>query len=1055
MAKDRSEEYKKRSIEDKKKTAREVEELARLRKELDDFVEKHERARTASGARYEKQLKKLQDAIDEFYAGTKAGYQAARKKARMQTAAAESVKIETEIEALRDTSGRPSRTTKRKIEELEAKAVEARKRARGVNPRDEARNAKKRSEVTEVVTKLRRELEKAMRERQAESVTKLEKDLTKAERRLERLEANERRTEGLDDMFRQLYAHMARAGPNTMLERDVENLGKALAAYVLLKRSDTTREEELLKNAFAEAEGARCGGGRLEEAVKKALEAMEPSKDKNLARKRVHGAVVAQRVEDATSQLEAVRRRRCADDDDVKEAEEALENAKRQQSHFEACGERSTVQKKYDQELDAIEKTRGGGSYRAKAVRAARDALNVFGRQQRPVSEKETDALDKMIDELKGSGPGIMNRCAEATAAVVKASATQRWDRAKVREAAARDVADLEAELDALPDRDDVDHDEEERAKIEDKLEKAKARVSKLERNDEWTKAAEEVSRRLQELEVSGTGDAAYKQSIEEAKTVLTQFRGRLGDFFDLSEAEAKLRDMLLELEASTGRTSEARTARDAAVTKAREALMTNDEIATACVRWSLKRLEEAPAVYAYNQVKGVASELPLDVGKKLAYALSRTAITEASDHVAALEHLLEDFGRLSPADRCELGGLADEATEVLELVRDSIRIRCVLDKVEEALSRLDNARNALRAPPGKAAAFDRFYEAGTKAGTALGIATALRYYKGTYNRMGYDRIIEAATKLHDEWQGFKATDGSGSAWDEELRRREDAYKAAYAKTPTGKRRTAFEALVRGTAATRRLLTDNICDRARVVVDHGHVVCEEMREKNKKVYIGVTRAGNVDAEVRAVIKRPSFLIKNKNDRPISIKQCEVVIVGEVDDKVEAVLAEALLHSEIANDDDYTATDIAWSGRAKGTLTHVAGRSVVYAFGVTMRPDDKQRPSPCPRGQELKFTPAFEAEIAAATAPLDSMPDERINGDLDERMIKESKKRPVYHAYTRGPWSVHRWTKSRRAPFADEQRWLWPSADDARAWTQKKIDQKTSERGGYVIEDDDE
>ena len=80
----------------------------------------------------------------------------------------------------------------------------------------------------------------------------------------------------------------------------------------------------------------------------------------------------------------------------------------------------------------------------------------------------------------------------------------------RLREAAARVVADLEAQLDALPDRDDVDHVEEDRAKIEDELEKAKARVSKLERTDEWTKAAEEVSQGLRELKGSGTGDAAY-----------------------------------------------------------------------------------------------------------------------------------------------------------------------------------------------------------------------------------------------------------------------------------------------------------------------------------------------------------------------------------------------------------------------------------------------------------------------------------------------------------------------------------------------------------------
>ena len=75
--------------------------------------------------------------------------------------------------------------------------------------------------------------------------------------------------------------------------------------------------------------------------------------------------------------------------------------------------------------------------------------------------------------------------------------------------------------------------------------------------------------------------------------------------------------------------------------------------------------------------------------------------------------------------------------------------------------------------------------------------------------------------------------------------------------------------------------------------------------------------------------------------------------------------------------------------------------------------------------------------------------------IDERMIKASPKRPVYHAYTRGPWSVHRWSPTPTSPFADEQRWLWPSAEAARKWTQDKIDQKTGERGGYAIEADDE
>ena len=686
----------------------------------------------------------------------------------------------------------------------------------------------------------------------------------------------------------------------------------------------------------------------------------------------------------------------------------------------------------------------------------------MFGRQQRPVSEKETDALDKMIDELKGSGPGIMNRCAEATAAVVKASATQRWDRAKVREAAARDVADLEAELAALPDRDDVDHDEEERTKIEDKLEKAKARVSKLERNDEWTKAAEEASRELRELKASGTRNAAYQKSLSDAEAVVAKFRDLMSGNFDLSEAKAKLRDMLRALRDSPGRDVAACTARDAAVTKAREALMTKDEIATASVDVLKELGEGAPAVCTYEKmndalVEGAKDALvgPLLGDQHQARAFSRTAIAEARKHVDALPLLRDACGTLPRRDERLLCTFVDETTEAL-LSLESRRLFLARRKeAEEALSCIDGKFDALRGLRNAAAALDRFEAAASAARTALGIATAFRGHVATIYKARRDRENEEEARLRHDLEAFEKTGGSGPTYDKELEEKRAAWKAAFDKTHAGRRADAFEALVRGTAATRQLLTDDICCRARVVVDHGHVVCEQMREKRKIIYAGITMEGNVEKEVRAVIKRENFLIKNKNDRPISFSQCEVVEIGVMDDKVEAVLAEAMLHSEIANNDDYTATDIAFSGRAKGTLTHVAGRSVVYAFGVTMRPDDKQRPSPCPRGQELKFTPAFEAEIAAATAPLDSMPDERIDGDLDERMIKESKKRPVYHAYTRGPWSVHRWTKSRRSPFAEEQRWLWPSADDARKWTQDKIDEKTSERGGYFIEDDDE
>ena len=217
----------------------------------------------------------------------------------------------------------------------------------------------------------------------------------------------------------------------------------------------------------------------------------------------------------------------------------------------------------------------------------------------------------------------------------------------------------------------------------------------------------------------------------------------------------------------------------------------------------------------------------------------------------------------------------------------------------------------------------------------------------------------------------------------------------------------------------------------------------------------VTQEGNVDAEVRAVIKRDGFPIKNDQGRPISIKQCRVVSLGVVDDRVTALLTEKLLQHEWANDEDNTPVDYLYERCGTGSLTHTVGGSEVYVMGIELAEGDTQRPSRFPLGRALAFTAAFEAEIAGAMAPPDSMPDERARGDLDARMIKNTGRGAVYHAYTRGPWSVHWWKKSPRSPYENELRWLWPSAEAARKWTQDKIDQKTTERGGYAIEADDE
>ena len=184
-----SEAIKRQRAKVKARREREAKELARLRKELGDFVKKHLAAGTAAGSGYEKAVKKRQNAIDEYYAGTRAGYAAAREQQQKKDAAAESVKLETQITELRDDSRRLSRKKRGELEDLEKQLAKKRKKARGGLKKNEAKAAKTRAEATSALAKVRRELRKAVREGRAEDVAKLEKDLTKAERQLAKLDA--------------------------------------------------------------------------------------------------------------------------------------------------------------------------------------------------------------------------------------------------------------------------------------------------------------------------------------------------------------------------------------------------------------------------------------------------------------------------------------------------------------------------------------------------------------------------------------------------------------------------------------------------------------------------------------------------------------------------------------------------------------------------------------------------------------------------------------------------------------------------------------------------
>ena len=127
MAKDRSKEYQARRDKD----AQDKKELERLRKRKGDFVQKHLAAGTAAGDGYETEVKKRQDAIDEFYAGTRAGKQAARRQQKTKDAAAESAKLETQITELREAPVRLSRKKRGELEDLEKQLAKKRKTAKG------------------------------------------------------------------------------------------------------------------------------------------------------------------------------------------------------------------------------------------------------------------------------------------------------------------------------------------------------------------------------------------------------------------------------------------------------------------------------------------------------------------------------------------------------------------------------------------------------------------------------------------------------------------------------------------------------------------------------------------------------------------------------------------------------------------------------------------------------------------------------------------------------------------------------------------------------------
>ena len=107
---------------------------------------------------------------------------------------------------------------------------------------------------------------------------------------------------------------------------------------------------------------------------------------------------------------------------------------------------------------------------------------------------------------------------------------------------------------------------------------------------------------------------------------------------------------------------------------------------------------------------------------------------------------------------------------------------------------------------------------------------------------------------------------------------------------------------------------------------------------------------------------------------------------------------ALSQDDTAN--AHTLDDIAYHLCGAGTLDHTVGDSFLYSISVKPGPDDDHVPSTYRLGRGVRFSPAFAAELRAATAPLGSMPD-HADGDLNVRMRHDnSVKTPTYHGHAR-------------------------------------------------------
>ena len=154
---------------------------------------------------------------------------------------------------------------------------------------NEVKAAKKRSEATKAVAELQRKLANARsdaRPARDKLVEELGTELAKAERRLKKLEANDRDAAALTDLGSRISALKESASCGTALARNVGTVEQAFAQCLRLRRDDKSAEIAALREAVVKLERARRGGGRGQKSAEEALETVTPSRRVGLKRRR-------------------------------------------------------------------------------------------------------------------------------------------------------------------------------------------------------------------------------------------------------------------------------------------------------------------------------------------------------------------------------------------------------------------------------------------------------------------------------------------------------------------------------------------------------------------------------------------------------------------------------------------------------------------------------------------------------------------------------------------------------------------------------------------------